>query len=73
MQAITKAKKLGGSIVVVIPKEIVEKERIKVEDRVKINVEKEDDLSAFWGRLKDIKKPTRQIMKEIDEGEESGY
>lgn len=36
MQAVTKAKKVGGSIVVVIPKEIVKKERIKVEDKVKI-------------------------------------
>jgi len=32
-------------------------------------MEKADGLSAFWGRIKDVKKPTQQIMKEIDQGE----
>ena len=69
MQAITKAKKIGGSIGVIIPKEMVEEERIFVDDILKIKIEKSDDLNELWGKFKDIKKPTSQIMKEIDEGE----
>lgn len=69
MEAITKAKQIGGSIGVIIPKEIVEQERIFVDDTLKIKVEKTDDLNWLWGKFKDVKKPTDQIMKEIDEAE----
>ncbi len=69
MKAIIKAKQIGGSIAVIIPKEIVEMERILPDDTLKINVEKTDSFNWLWGRFKDIKKPTDQIMKEIDEAE----
>ena len=69
MKTITKAKQIGGSIGILIPKEIVEKERIHVNDTLKIEIEKTDDFNWLWGRGKDIKKSTDQIMKEIDEGE----
>ena len=69
METITKAKQIGGSISVVIPKEVVENEMISVGDTLKLKVEKVDNLDFFWGRLKDIKKPTEQIMREIDEAE----
>lgn len=68
MEAIVKAKKIGGSIGVVIPKEVVAKERISPEDTLKIKVEKTADLNWLWGRFK-TKKSTEQIMREIDEGE----
>jgi len=70
MKTIAKAKQIGGSIAVIIPKEIVEKENIMPEDTLKISVEKTSDFNWLWGRFKDIKKPTEQIMKEIDEGED---
>ena len=69
MEAIVKAKKIGGSIGIVIPKKMVEKERIFPEDTLKIKVEKTADFNWLWGRFKGIKKPTDQIMKEIDEAE----
>ena len=69
MKTIIKAKQIGGSIGILIPKEIVEKERIHVNDSLKIEIEKTDDFNWLWGRGKDIKKSTNQIMKEIDEGE----
>ena len=70
MKTTAKAKQIGGSIGILIPKEIVEKERIHVNDTLKIEIEKTDDLSWLWGRGKDIKKSTDEIMKEIDEGED---
>ncbi len=72
MQVITKAKKIGGSIGVIIPKEIVEKENIKPEDILEIKVERKDNLNSLWGILKDIKIPTQKIMDIIDEGEDVG-
>lgn len=72
MELITKTKKIGGSIAVIIPKEVVAKERILLNDTVKIQIEKSDDLSFMWGRFKDIKKPTDEIMREVDEGELDG-
>jgi len=70
METMIKAKKIGGSIGIIIPKEIVGKEKISPEDILKIKIEKIGDLSFLWGRWKDIKKPTDEIMGEIDEGED---
>ena len=69
MEVLVKAKKIGGSIAVIIPKKVVEKERIVENDTIKIKVEKTGDFNWLWGRGKDIKKSTDDIMKEIDEGE----
>ena len=69
MEAIVKAKKIGGSIAVLIPKKIVNEERIFVDDTLKIRVERFDNLNWLWGRFKGIKKSTDKIMREIDEGE----
>ena len=69
MGAIVKAKKIGGSIAVLIPKKIVNEERIFVDDTLKIRVERFDNLNWLWGRFKGIKKSTDKIMREIDEGE----
>ena len=70
MEAITKAKQIGGSIGVIIPMEIVNEERIHINDTLKIKIEKVDNLNFLWGKFKDIKKPTDQIMMEIDEAED---
>ena len=40
MEAKLKAKQIGGSIGVIIPKEIVDKERIFPEDIIKVKIEK---------------------------------
>lgn len=68
-----KAKQIGGSIGVIIPKEVVEHESIFVDDVLEIHVEKADNLEPMWGKFKSLlKKSTDQIMKEIDEGELDG-
>lgn len=72
MELVTKTKKIGGSIAIIIPKEVVRNEKILVDDTVKIQIEKSDDLSFMWGKLKDIKKSTDEIMHDIDEGELDG-
>jgi len=72
MESLTKAKQIGGSIYALIPKELVSSERIHIDDTLKIKVEKVDNMDFLWGRFKGIKKPAKQIMKEIDEGELGG-
>ena len=72
MKTIIKAKQIGGSIGVIIPRAIVKHERISVNDTLKIEIERTNDLSWLWGKGKNIKKSTQQIMKEIDEGELNG-
>ena len=70
MEVQVKAKKIGGSIGVIIPNSVIEKERIFPEDTLKLNIEKTDNLNFLWGKNKGIKKSTDKIMEEIDEGEE---
>ena len=71
MEASVKAKRIGGSLGVIIPKEIVKREKILEEDTLNIKVEKTDNLNFLWEKYKGIKMPTDQIMKEIDENEDA--
>ncbi|MBU4070478.1 MAG: hypothetical protein KJ646_05850 [Nanoarchaeota archaeon] len=70
MEVQTTAKKIGGSIGIIIPKIVIKTERISAEDTIKLKIEKVDSLEFLWGMNKDIKKLTNKIMKEIDEGED---
>lgn len=72
METLIKAKKIGGSIGIIIPKDIIRKEKISSEDTLKVKIEKTSDLSFLFGKWQDIKKSTDKIMEEIDEGEIDG-
>ena len=69
METLVKVKQIGGSYGVIIPKKVVKRERIFLNDTLKIKIDKTDNLNFLWGKFKDVKKSTEQIMKEIDEGE----
>ena len=60
MEIEVKAKKWGDSIGVIIPKEIVEQEKIKPNDKLNIIIAKKADLSRFFGTLK-TKKSTQEM------------
>jgi len=70
MEAEVKARRFGGSFGVIIPRIVVERERISDGDILKVKIKKVSDLNFMWGRGRDIKKSTDKIMKEIDEGED---
>ena len=70
MEIKVKTRKIGGSLGVILPKQLVKQEKIAVDDLLTLDVEKTVNLDFLWGKLKDIKKPTDQIMNEIDEGED---
>jgi len=70
VEVITSAKKLGGSLAVIVPKEVVKKEKISPDDKVRIRIERVDELGEWWGKLAWSKKPTDEIMKIIDKSED---
>lgn len=69
MEVQLKARRIGGSLGIIIPLEIARKERIVDNDTLKVKIKKTSDLSFMFGKGKNIKKSTKQIMREIDEGE----
>ena len=48
----TTVKKWGNSVGIILPKEIVEMEKIKVNERILINIVREADLTNIFGSLK---------------------
>lgn len=61
-------KKWGNSLAVILPKDRF-KGKFKVGKKIRLISIEDVNLSKEFGSLKNIlKKPTEQIMKEIDEG-----
>lgn len=58
MEALTKTRAIGGSLVVTIPKEIVVQEGLKKNQKVEINIE--PVKRNFFGALKNIKSFTKE-------------
>lgn len=57
----------NSSLVFVIPKEVVEKEHLKPNQELKAVILKQRNVvSKTFGILKNWKKPTERIMREID-------
>ena len=64
-----KVRKWGDSLAVIIPKEIAEREKIRVEDNVNLKIEKEANLSDVFGILKGkLKKTAQQLKNEARRG-----
>lgn len=58
----------GDSLGVAISPQIAEKNQLKVGDTVELLlIKKSNVIAESFGQLKDWKKPTDQIMKEIDQ------
>lgn len=60
-----KVKKWGNSMGVILPKFVIEKEQIKENDEILIQVVKEADLSNEFGSLKRKKGLSGQKFKDI--------
>jgi len=72
LQSEARLKAWGNSIGVVIPKEILQQERLSVNDEVEITIRKKTNpLREAFGKLKGVKarlnKTTDELLKEIDE------
>lgn len=64
----TKLKGWGNSIGIVIPKNKIKDSNLKPSQKVRVLITPVETLKVkdIFGKLKEIKKPTREIMKEID-------
>ena len=62
------AKKWGSSLGIVLPKAIVEKEHIRDNDVIVIEIKKRHFAREFFGILSDWKKPTDKIKEEMKKG-----
>ena len=56
------ARKWGDSIAVIIPKEVVDHEKIQPQDKVHVLIQKEQDLRDLFGKFKTKKTP--QVLKD---------
>ncbi|MGC8831820.1 MAG: AbrB/MazE/SpoVT family DNA-binding domain-containing protein [Thermoproteota archaeon] len=63
-----KTRKWGNSIGIIIPKEVVKREKIKSGQKISILLLKDSDvLKKTFGSMRDrVKEPTQRIMDEID-------
>ena len=67
MEVETKTKKWGSSLGIIIPKEIVRKERIREGQEIKIDIlsKKKTTGADIFGKLK-LKKPIQILLNETD-------
>ena len=69
---ISKTRKWGSSIGIVIPKKVAEELKIRENQEVMVDIKpKENPLKELFGSVK-LSKPTEQLLKEI-RGKESKY
>ena len=69
---ISKTRKWGSSLGVIIPKEVVKELKLKEDQDVVIDIKPKDNpLKELFGSVK-LSKPTEQLLKEI-RGKESKY
>lgn len=62
------AKKWGSSIGVIIPKEIVEKEGIKENEKIRIEIKKAHTAREVWGLFADLKINAQKAKDEMRKG-----
>ena len=69
---ISKTRKWGSSLGIVIPKEVVKELKIRENQEVMVDIKPKDNpLKELFGSAK-LSKPTEQLLKEI-RGKESKY
>ncbi len=60
-----KLKRWGNSMGIILPKEFVDKQRLKENEKVSISIIKEIDLSPIFGSLKNLKLDAQKFKDEI--------
>ncbi len=61
-------RKVGGSIGVILPNEIVKKESIKPNEKVIIEIKRRHKAKEFFGLLSGWKTPTQKLKDEARKG-----
>ncbi len=63
-----KTKKWGSSIGIIIPKDIVDKERIKLGDKIIVEIKKRPIAKEFFGMLSEWKEDPQKLKDEARKG-----
>jgi len=66
MEFKTEARRIGGSIGIIIPNEIVRRENIRIREKITVELKRGHTVGEFFG-LTQRPKPTEELMKEIRE------
>ena len=61
-------KKWGSSIGVILPKDIITKDHIAVNEKIILNIKKKHTANEFFGLLSNWRRPTEDIKKEMKKG-----
>ena len=61
-------KKWGNSMGIVLPKEIVESKNLKENDKIRLEIVKEADLTPIWGLIKKRKMNGQQFKDMVRKG-----
>lgn len=65
----TKVKRWGDSLAIIIPKQVAQEGKIKVDDTIHVTIEQGKDFSDVFGILKNkIKKTPQQLKDEAKKG-----
>ncbi len=62
-----KVRKIGNSLGVIFPSELVKEKRLRENEKVFVNVAKKGDMSKIFGSLK-FKESAQQIKDELRKG-----
>ncbi len=65
MEIITKPKQWGNSLGIILPKELVQKEKISLETEIVVHIKKENPLQEVSGMLKKWKIDSQKIKDEL--------
>ena len=68
MEIITKARKWGSSLAVILPKKLVDETHIRENDNVVIDVKKRVLVRELFGKFPQWKKPSQDIKNEMRSG-----
>ena len=63
-----RTRRLGGSIGIIIPKDIVKKEGIRANQSIKVEIKKRPKAKEIWGLFPEWKTPTQKLKDEARKG-----
>ena len=63
-----KTRKIGGSIGIILPKEAVEREGIKPDQNIVVEIKKQVKVKDVFGMFPDWKTPTQKLKDEARKG-----
>ena len=68
MEIECKTRKIGGSLGIIIPKEVVEEEGIKPNQSIKIEIRSRPKAREIWGLFPNLKTPAQKLKDEARKG-----